>query len=236
MKPEERVQTDLACLLAWVGGGVDAVGFLVLFGLFTAQMSGNSTAMGAMLGQGHWREGLIRAYPIGVFVAGSAIGAWVMEAERRKEGRGAFGAVLAFEALLLIVFWALGSSVMRGGVLRPSHGGAFFALAGLPSFAMGMQSVTLRKVGGLSVGTTYITGTLSGLAQNGVKFLARRDESDGKNARVGAAVWSAYLAGAVVSSFAETHWLLGALALSIAALLVAAGLSVHRRDELAKPD
>ena len=28
-------------------------------------MSGNSTAMGAMLGQGHWREGLARAYPIG---------------------------------------------------------------------------------------------------------------------------------------------------------------------------
>ena len=41
---KEREKAWLAVLLAWVAGCVDAVGYLMLFHLFTAHMSGNSAA------------------------------------------------------------------------------------------------------------------------------------------------------------------------------------------------
>src|ERR1019366_5325902 len=43
----------VAITLAAIAGWVDAVGFLVLFGLFTAHLSGNTARLGVELGQGN---------------------------------------------------------------------------------------------------------------------------------------------------------------------------------------
>ena len=56
--------------LAAVGGYVDAVGFLTLFHVFTAHMSGNSVWFGSSLGLGDWRIGLHHLFPIPLFVVG----------------------------------------------------------------------------------------------------------------------------------------------------------------------
>jgi uncharacterized membrane protein YoaK (UPF0700 family) len=42
-------------------------------------MSGNSVAMAAYAGQGHWAEAARRAFPIPLFVAGVALGASIAE-------------------------------------------------------------------------------------------------------------------------------------------------------------
>src|SRR5262249_36270733 len=39
---KEREKAGVVLLLAWIAGGVDAIGYLVLLHLFTAHMSGNS--------------------------------------------------------------------------------------------------------------------------------------------------------------------------------------------------
>ena len=65
-------------MLAWVGGFVDAAGFLVLMGLFTAHMSGNSTGLGVALATGHWDEAIRRGFVIPIFVLATMAGvAWI---------------------------------------------------------------------------------------------------------------------------------------------------------------
>ncbi len=44
------------CLLTTVGGFVDAVGYIALFEVFTANMSGNSIHIGMYLGQHNWLQ------------------------------------------------------------------------------------------------------------------------------------------------------------------------------------
>ncbi|MGE3809415.1 MAG: DUF1275 family protein, partial [Gemmataceae bacterium] len=43
-------QAGFTLLLTWSAGIVDGVGFLILFHMFTAHMSGNSIAMGVYAG------------------------------------------------------------------------------------------------------------------------------------------------------------------------------------------
>src|SRR5690349_6360434 len=80
---EDQEKVWLAVSLAWVAGFVDAVGYVSLFRLFIAHMSGNSAAMGAHFGQGEWGEAFYRAFPIPVFVLGVIAGAALHEAASR---------------------------------------------------------------------------------------------------------------------------------------------------------
>ena len=79
----EEEQRALAVALAWVAGYVDAVGYILLFGLFTAHMSGNTVRLGVDLGRGDASEALARAVPIGVFVIGVALGTLLVELAAR---------------------------------------------------------------------------------------------------------------------------------------------------------
>src|SRR5215475_312158 len=113
---EDREKAWLAVLLAWVAGFVDAVGYVLLFRLFIAHMSGNSAAMGAHFGQGEWGEAFYRAFPIPVFVLGVIAGAALNEAASRRGVRSLFSLTLSVEAALLFLFMICGEGVIRGGV------------------------------------------------------------------------------------------------------------------------
>lgn len=64
----------LALALAAVGGFIDALSFLTLFGLFAGQMSGNTIVLGVQLGRGDGVAAPTRAVPIVVFVIAVAFG------------------------------------------------------------------------------------------------------------------------------------------------------------------
>ncbi len=111
-------QPAIALTLAGVGGWVDAGGFLTLFGLFTAHLSGNTARFGVDVGQGTFNTALTYAVPIVVFFAGVVAGVWYMAAHR---GRNTLPRLLAVEALLVTSFMVLGTVLHHGGDLTPAH-------------------------------------------------------------------------------------------------------------------
>lgn len=144
---DRRVRILAACLAA-VAGYVDAIGFIELGGFFVSFMSGNSTRLGVGLAdiQSHAAiaGGLIAAFVTGV-VLGSLVGHFA-------DGRRA-PAVLVLVALLLAGAAALGAS------------GLDIAGVGLIALAMGAVNATFTRDGEVSIGVTYMTGTLVKLGQ-----------------------------------------------------------------------
>jgi uncharacterized membrane protein YoaK (UPF0700 family) len=239
-KCRPRAKAWPAILLAWVAGFVDAVGYLTLFKLFTAHMSGNSAALGAYLGQGHWSEAFHRAFPIPLFVLGVALGAGLTEIAVHRGVRSPFSIALGIEAMLLLLFMLLGNRELRAGTLRRDMGWVLYPLASLPSLAMGLQNATLRRVGSEHVRTTYITGMLTDMAESGVKYLfwlGAEARGRGMAGFVGAlrrssrqtswfetllsgGIWSAFIAGAALGGFMLGMWQLWSLSLPLVGLAV----------------
>jgi len=235
---EDREKAWLAILLAWVASFVDAVGYVLLFRLFIAHMSGNSAAMGAHFGQGEWGEAFYRAFPIPVFVLGVIAGAALNEAASRRGVRSLFSLTLSVEAALLFLFMICGEGVIRGGVTGANLAWDLYPLVALPAFAMGLQNAALRRVGGRIVPTTYVTGMLTDLAETGVEYLYwLRDRSRGamghrggaspraaprqtslKMMLLGSSIWLAFVTGAITGGYAQMRWELRSLLLPLSGL------------------
>jgi uncharacterized membrane protein YoaK (UPF0700 family) len=239
----ERKKAWLAVLLAWVAGGVDAIGFLTLLHLFTAQMSGNSIAMTAYVGQGHWAEAARRAFPIPLFVLGVALGAALMEWGKRGAFRSPSTLTLGLEALLLLTFLAWGQRVIIQGGIPPVPTWRFYGLAALLPLAMGLQNAALRRGGGKTVRTTHVTGTLTDLAEGMVEMLFRLwDRSKGRGmempssrAALAAGIYAGYVVGGVLGSLAESRWMLEALALPLVGLAVVIGVDLRQPSDRKLP-
>ena len=74
MLPAERDDLTLAIVLVALAGFVDAVGFLVLGGLFVSFMSGNSTQIAILAGGASWPAAAPAGAIVGAFVAGIVAG------------------------------------------------------------------------------------------------------------------------------------------------------------------
>ena len=189
----------LIYILASVGGLVDAVGFLVLGHLFTAHMSGNSAALGAYFGQGHWSWGTPHLFAIPVFVLGIVAGhLWLAFAP----GARGTSFLLLIEAALLAIFAIV--HFFFGSPGRDTLG--YFALCLLPLLAMGIQNAPTRTIGKTTFHTTYVTGVLDTLGESLAKFFIgwRKGASEGSEHLVtawrAAAVWMCYVMGALAGS------------------------------------
>ncbi len=140
----------LAIGLAVLAGFVDALGFLNLRGMFVSFMSGNSTrlAVGAEtpVHGSLFAGALIAAFVVGVMAgtaAGTAAGRW------RKQG------VLALVLLVLTV--ACFAAMPVGLSAVPTL---------LMAAAMGAANAVFQRDGEVSIGVTYMTGTLVKLGQH----------------------------------------------------------------------
>jgi uncharacterized membrane protein YoaK (UPF0700 family) len=208
----------LGVALVCVAGFVDAVGFLLLAHLFTAHMSGNSAAMGAFAGQGSWSEAAHRALPIPFFVLGIGVGAALAEVACRRAMRSPLTLVMGFQAVLL-------SALMLFGAWFTGRGGGYVAAVALPSFTMGLQNATIRRVGSASIRTTFVSGMLTDCAESFVAwlFLIRDPDPLRKTAHLArsvlyASIWLAFAAGAVCGSLLAGRWAFHALAIPVAVL------------------
>ena len=205
----------VAITLAAIGGWVDAVGFLVLFGLFTAHLSGNTDRLGVALGQGELATALTYAVPLGVFFGGVVLGVAYITGRPDHRPRG-LGGLLALEAALLAVFMGAGTLLRNAGDLTP-HSLAYYGLAVAAVGAMGLQTAALRHAAGVPVHTTFITGMVSSLAEELVAVRTGGPDA-GRRARVHGGLVGAYLIGAVGGSALEGAWALWALTVPLAVL------------------
>ncbi|MGH7902436.1 MAG: YoaK family protein, partial [Thermodesulfobacteriota bacterium] len=226
-------------LLTWVGGSVDAICFLALYHMFVAHMSGNSASLGAFLGQGQWKFSLLHFFPIPLFIFGIVVGRIIYEHSTRSGFRYSLALILGLEVTLLSLFMIFGNKMSQEGLLDPDSALGFYLLASLPVMSMGLQNSTIRSIGSFSLHTTYITGVLNSLAEEGVKYLywvydstrgnpmkslteiirvSPRNDSFMKTL-LSFNVWVAYIFGAVLGSFAKNWWSLSSLALPICVLM-----------------
>lgn len=151
----------LAMAMAWAAGFVNVVGWLFLYHVFTAHMTGNTSSFGIDVAERSWTEALHHAWPLVPFLLGLLFSAFTTTVAHRLRWHSSFSIALVTELLLLGALIWLGQRYSINGELRPPSSFVFYFLLSLPAAAMGMQTVTVTRVAGLRVYTTYLTGSLA---------------------------------------------------------------------------
>ncbi|EWY36983.1 hypothetical protein N825_21990 [Skermanella stibiiresistens SB22] len=188
----------LAVILAWISGFVDAVGYVLLDHIFTANMTGNTVLLGIDLAEGNWTEATRHAATIPLFILGAFIGATLLDGLlRTRFGRGI---IFGLETIMIGGFWLIGWWYAED----PTGGWRYHVMLALLTVSMGMHTVVLPRVAGKVVRTTFVTGTLTSLAEEAATGLAgrSRDASAAQHRIVLAATWTAYLLGALAGGVA----------------------------------
>ncbi|MFF7964211.1 YoaK family protein [Streptomyces sp. NPDC007903] len=139
-------------VLTVVSGLIDAVGYLGLGRVFTANMTGNVVVLGfAAVGAPGFSVPLT-ATSLGCFLVGAAAGGRLSSHVRR-----ATRLTLVAEALLVGAAAAI-------ALAWPERPGTRYALIALTALAMGLRNATVRALGVPDLTTTVLTMTLTGLA------------------------------------------------------------------------
>lgn len=143
------------CVLSFVAGFVDVVGFISLFGLFTAHVTGNFIMIGVELtGSSEGLATKLLALP--AFV-GAVATTRLLESRLAQRQLPAVALLLAVECVFLLLFVGAGLWV-RGGV-GLSAGSWWATLAGmLAVVAMGIQNALSRTALADLGPTTIMTG------------------------------------------------------------------------------
>lgn len=227
-----------ALSLTAIGGFVDAVGYIALFQVFTANMSGNSVHVGIYIGKLNLPELARPVCAIVAYVTGLMLTRIAVTVAARRRFRRIASCTLGVEALLLLLF-AQATPAMKLGQVVDLHSFGYFSLVALLAFAMGVQTATMTHSGALTVYTTFVTGTLTKFtealtralfwsydeaAQNGRRISdivgVTVKQKDAREAGFLAAIWTSYLVGAVMGTFTKQRWELRSLYLPVMVLVV----------------
>ncbi len=144
-------------LLTFVTGLVDAVTYLGLGHVFAANMTGNVIVLGfALVGTGEI-SATASLVSLGAFMIGGLLSAHLAHVLQRTRHRWIVITLLG-ETVLLSVAAALSAA---GPGFASDH-----ATVALLAVAMGMRTVTVRRLGISEISTTVLTTTLGGLAMD----------------------------------------------------------------------
>jgi uncharacterized membrane protein YoaK (UPF0700 family) len=94
----------VAIALTWIAGFVDIVGYVVLYRVFVANMTGNTIALGRGLAEGNWGLFFRRGFAIPMFVLGLIVSQLVLHLSQEKSAPRVAGVLFGVEALLLLTF------------------------------------------------------------------------------------------------------------------------------------
>ncbi len=216
----------VALLLAFGSGLVDIIGYLGVFHLFTAHLTGTTVQLGRSLVDHVWTDALAAAIIVIAFMCGSLAGRAAIEMGSRKHNRSIASATLATEMLLLLLVLPIAGSFVR----KPYAGIALLAAA------MGMQTATLTGVGPLTVHTTFVTEMMNKIAQlvshigfraydlrkphSKTSAILRDQRRDMKMLLFLSGIWGFYVAGAILGTWSFNNWKLKALSIAIALLIL----------------
>ena len=247
-QPAVRTRPDrrdvLLLALTWAAGNVDAVSFLALGHVFTANMTGNTVLLGLHLAQEQGAAALRALVALVGFGSGLVIGALIVERSTdRAPWPPAVTWSFALEAVILGIF-AIGTALTA--VVREAWEGQ--VLIALSAMAMGIQSAAVRRLDVPGISTTYVTGTLT----SAVTGLVARSASTGScrepaNAP-GASHWwrrvrlqvltlLVYGFGALIAGVIHAHGARFVAVLAfVAVALVAAAAPSRRPSSMRDPD
>lgn len=208
----DKWRHTMILILAWAAGSLDAIGYLGLGHVFTANMTGNTVLLGLALGQEQGVAALRSVVAVGGFALGVATGATIMSKDgERMDWPPSVTTALFLEGIVLAIF-----SVAWHALSVPQW---LYALIALSAVAMGIQSAAVRRLKVPGIATTYITGTLTsfvsaitsrirkaGPASEREPVAASSPEMNWEH-RVGlqAGVFMTYVLAAALSGFAQTR-------------------------------
>lgn len=151
-----------ASVLAFVGGFVDAAGFLGLYGIFTSSITGNLVVAAAAATQDFGV--LPRVIVTLVFVAGAAVSSVFAICSRRHHtahARTVGGVLLCGEVCFIAASWVAGALLDRTlQKLGNVDAWPVYVLGSLLAFAMGLQNGAVREAFAGYPPTTVMTSTL----------------------------------------------------------------------------
>ena len=215
----------VALLLTFAAGLVDIAGFIKLYQVFSAHMTGVTVHLGHDIIEGQWHSVLLGGAVLMSFVAGSIVGRSIIEIGARLRIRRVATITLSLEAALIALVAAISLASMQGEV-------RLWLLAML-AISMGLQTATLTRVGPLTVHTTFVTGMLNKLAQLLSHALfhhfdAQRDPSQVKErnrvlrqAGFIFSIWMLYFTGAALGSVLTFAIGLRSLFIAVGVLVIA---------------
>ncbi len=208
MRP--RVRDALLLTLTAAAGSADAVSYLGLGRVFTANMTGNLVLLGIAIGQSELAGSIRSVIAFAVFGVAVLVGI-------RLTGRPEPTAVWPRSATLVVVGeLCLLGAFLAGWEIAGDRPAALVLdiLVALSAGAMGLQTAAARRLGVVGVTTTFVTGMLTSL----IAELAA--VGPGRTHRT---IWAATLAcmliGAALGAAVFVAWRPGAP--FVAALLVA---------------
>ncbi|ARP70013.1 DUF1275 domain-containing protein [Streptomyces pluripotens] len=144
-------------ILTVVSGLVDAVSYLGLGHVFTANMTGNVVILGLASAGAPGFSIRHAATSLACFLPGAVVGGRLSARLRGGSHRTWARLSLAAEAVLI-------GAASAVAFAWPHAGAAQYALIALMAFAMGLRNATVRQLGVADVTTTVLTTTLTHLA------------------------------------------------------------------------
>lgn len=141
------IDVKLAVLLAGIAGALNASGFQAA-GFFSANMTGNVSALSDQIGLGRFGLTGIFLALIVAFITGAFCSGLLIETGRRHAIRGIYAYSILLEAALLAVLAVADLTI-------PSFGPGL--LIGL-SFIMGLQNAATTRISDARVRTTHVSG------------------------------------------------------------------------------
>lgn len=195
-----------AVALAALAGFVDAVAWIELLGFFASFMSGNSTRVAIGIATGDWAAVRIGGALVLMFLSGVIVASVV----------GHRFAVHSKAAVMLVVTVTLAVAGLAAW--------SGWAMAGLLllAFAMGAENGVFQRDGEVSIGLTYMTGTLVKMGQRLATTLMH---APGERAWVPyLLLWLGFVAGGAAGAVASRGTLASAIAIAATAAAVLTGV------------
>ncbi|HEY8562575.1 MAG TPA: YoaK family protein [Pyrinomonadaceae bacterium] len=191
----------LLLVLTVTTGLLDAVSFLGLGRVFTANMTGNVVFLGFALGGASGIAVASSLAAIGAFLIGAGLGGRLGKYNAGEQLRKWFLRIALIESSLLI-----GAGFVSLGFDFETHSPAFqlYAVIVLTAAAMGVRNATVRQIGVKDMTTTVLTLTLTGIGADSALAGGKNENFARRAASVvlmfaGAAIgaWLLYQSGGV---------------------------------------
>lgn len=140
---------NLACALAAVAGALNAAAFSDV-GFFSANMTGNVSALSDHLALGHWAQAGFYLTIVIAFVTGAMASTILINAGHRQGLKAIYAINILIEALLLVLVGAFDLWLAAPWRLA-------VVVLGL-SFLMGLQNAVVTRISDARVRTTHVSG------------------------------------------------------------------------------
>src|SRR5688572_15153151 len=173
-----RQKSKLAVSLSWIAGYANVV-VLLACGTVVSHATGNTAHVATEAVNHSLSAALAPVFLLVCFFCGAIASAFMTEGAKRRGWRSKYILPVTVEALLLTL---LALALVHHHHVGPLDGGWWWhAITGLGSFAMGLQNATVTEISGAVIRTTHLTGVVTDLGLEGVRFFNfLRDRTRGR--------------------------------------------------------